>query len=397
MDLDVPPPPADPRTAEQLRRAQHFESLGHLAGGIAHDFNNVLGVILGYIELAKMNLGGEDPKVARHLELALATLGRARSLADRLQDFSPRWRRPADAADLNETVQEVRDLLSETVDRRVALEVRLAPAVPPAPLSVDEARQVVNNLCLNAVEAMPDGGRVAIETFPLDAGPDNEHGLAEGRYVGLRVRDTGRGIPADLLPRIFDPYVTSHPGSRSGLGLWVVRSLVERAGGRVEAQRGARGTTLALWLPSELAVPEPQPGLLPADEAADGIDVLVVDDEPGVRDVTRSFLEMEGYRVLTAENGAEALDVLGRRPGAIRVVFLDNVLSDARGADLAWRIAGLPARPRIVLATGMTGSATPQTLPAGTRVLAKPYLHEDVTRLLRDDLLLEPRGPRAPS
>lgn len=388
--------PVGPRSPDQVRRAHRLESLGRLAGGIAHDFNNVLGVILGYVELAKMNMQGVDPRALRHLDLALNTLGRARTLSDRLLDFARETRRAPDVSDINETVQSVRELLAETLDRRVEFEATLSTGMPPGALDADEMHQAVSNLCLNAAQALPDGGTISLETRcgRIEAG--DRTGLLPGYYASLHVRDTGPGIPKDLRERIFDPYFTTQPHERSGLGLWVVRVLAERYGGRVEAGGDDRGATFDLWLPCELDV---VPGHAaargaPPPAASDApVDVLIVDDEPGVRDVTRGFLEMDGYRVLTASTAAEATALLKEHAGGVRVVFLDHRLPDVRGADLAREIRTAASAPAIVMTTGMAGEPEMADLPDGTRVLAKPFLHDDVTRLLREDLGILPREP----
>ena len=384
------------RSRAQVLRAHRLESLGHLAGGVAHDFNNVLGVILGYVELAKMNMRGADPKVHRHLDLALATLGRARTLADRLLEFTREEPRTSDVCDLNETVQEVRELLSETLDRRVKFDVNLARNLPPPPLDIDSMRQVVTNLCLNAAEAMGGGGRITLDTFRTEVAPGGVPELPPGTYCGLRVTDTGPGVPPELRSRIFEPYFTTRPHTNSGLGLWVVRGLVERFDGRIEVSGDETGACFTLWLPSSLEV-----WSLEGREDGEGsnlsqpVDVLVVDDEPGVRDITRAFLEIEGYSVLEAETGSEALAMLRARPGGVRVVFLDHLLPDAKGAELAWQIERMDPAPRVVMVTGMPGAADSHELPEGTQVLAKPFLHDDVTSLLRDTLGVAPAGHSA--
>ncbi len=394
LDISGPPlPPPGARSPAQMRRAHRLESLGRLAGGIAHDFNNVLGVILGYVELAKMNMDGVDPKALRHLDLALNTLGRARMLADRLLDFAREERRAADVSSLNEAVQAVRELLAETLERNVKFEVQLGREVPPSPLSEAEMCQALENLCLNAAQAMPAGGRITVETWGCRLDDDQPSGLPAGRYAAVRVRDTGPGIPRDLRERIFDPYFTTDPNERSGLGLWVVRSLAERYGGRVEVDGGERGSAFTIWLPCELDV-TPARGQAdarePVDDSGRSVDVLLVEDEPGMRDVTRGFLEMDGYQVVTAATGAEAEARLQEHAGDVRVVLLDHRLPDAKGAELAWKIHQMADAPRIVMITGMAHVPETEELPEGTRVLAKPFLHDDVSRLLRDDLGIQP-------
>jgi len=391
-----------PRSLEQVRRAHRLESLGRMAGGIAHDFNNVLGVILGYVELAKMNMKDVDPRALRHLDLALSTLDRARTLADHLLDFAREERRPPDTGDLNEAVQAVRELLTETIDRQIDFDVTLGRDVPPCPLEGDEVHQAVSNLCFNAAQALPTGGKISLETSGMRVEVGDPSGLAPGRYACLRVRDTGPGIPVDLRERIFDPYFTTRPHERSGLGLWVVRVLVERYGGRVKAGGDEGGAVLTIWMPSEVDVraaasPTQAPACeIPADPISPArdvlVDVLIVDDEPGVRDVTRGFLELDGYRVWSVGTGAEAQSFLQRHVGGVLAVFLDHRLADVHGTDLAWEIHRAEGAPAIVMTTGLAGAPETSDLPEGTRVLAKPFLHADVTRLLQDDLGIRPRA-----
>ena len=402
MAAPRPPDPSDPangptplapsaRTEDQVRRAQRLESLGRLAGGVAHDFNNILGVILGYVELARMGMVDVDPKVHRHLDMALSTLGRARQLADRLLDFARETPRAPDVYDVNEAAQQVRELLTETLDRRIELDVDLGAGLAPSPLGRDELRQVITNLCLNAVEAMPGGGRLTLQTSRHDVPVGGA--LRPGTYVLLRVVDTGPGIPRELRERIFEPWFTTRPESSSGMGLWVAQGLVERFGGRIHAGGDEHGAVFSVWFPSALDVRRDARPAPAGRRATDGrpVDVLIVDDEPGVRDITRAFLESEGYSVLEAGTGAEAEQLLDERPGGVRVVFLDHLLPDVHGADLAWKIDALVAGPLIVMATGAAGSSELDGLPAAARVLRKPYLRDDVTRLLRQDLQILPR------
>ena len=381
------------RSEEQIRRAHRFESLGHLTAGVAHDINNILGVILGYVELARMQMGVNTEKAEGHLDKALLTLGRARTLTDRMLEFSEERQSP-NLGDLNSVVSQVRDLMAETAAPGLDVEVALAEDMPATPLDSAGLRQIVMNLCLNAAHAMPQGGRIFLAT-------SSEHvsgetcGHPPGTYACLHVRDTGPGIPADRRESIFEPYMTSSPGTHSGLGLWVVRALAERYGGSVQVAGGAEGAVFSVCLPSALDVPPVPPADPAPSEGGELADVLVVDDEPGVREVIRGFLELDGYRVLEAEDATSALRQLQSHPGAVRLVFLDYLLPDLRGSELAWKISTLSPAPRVVMVTGLADPSHMDELPPGTCVFQKPFLHRELQALLREELEFFPR-PASP-
>ena len=384
-------PFGDGRTASQVLHAQKLESIGALAGGVAHDFNNLLGVILGYVELAAIRIKSSGPSALRHLETALATLSRARSLADLLLGFSREPLEAADPGDPNEVVQQARDLLAETLDRRIRFDVRLDQDVPAAPLGTTDLRHVLINLCLNAAGAMPEGGELGVETLVRQVAAGEEEGLPAGKYVGVCVRDTGSGIPRHMHEQIFRPGFTTQQNAGTGLGLWVVRTLAERVGGAVELESSGAGTCFTVWLPNELRVPRQQSEEgEPAVHVHDGpIDVLIVDDERGVREVTREFLEFDGYTVRAAATGAEAVEIMRAEQAGFRVVLLDNHLGDMRGIDLLDVIAELHYDPRVVIVTGMPGARELENLPEDVSMLVKPYLQRHLAAVF-DDLGVKP-------
>lgn len=373
-DPDSPPAPGDPRTPAQRERAQRFESLGLLAGGAAHDVNNVLGVILGYVELARMGLGEEHPTVRRQLEMALKTVERARELADGLLEAARREARRPDVVEPGPVVRAACDLLGRTLDARIAIAVDVADDAPCTPLDAEALQQVVVNLVRNAAQAMPEGGRIHVTVARLAS--DGADGLPAGLWTHLTVADAGPGVPADIADRIFEPGVTTRPGTRSGLGLAVSRALVERFGGRIDAASDADGATLRVWLPNALAV-------RPAPPAAAGDAILVVDADPAAREVLRTYLERDGHVVHEAASAAEAESCLATETDAVGVVMVDAALPDARGVDLAWKAAGTAPARRIVFVTGRPGVAADAALPSGAVILAKPFLHDDLTRALR--------------
>ena len=382
-------PFGDGRSASQVLHSQKLESIGALAGGVAHDFNNLLGVILGYVELAAMRITRAGPSPLRHLETALATLSRARSLADLLLGFSREGPGSDEPCEPNEVVQQARDLLAETLDRRIRFDVRLEQDVPASPLGMTDLRHVLINLCLNAADAMPEGGELGVQTLVRQVAAGEEEALPAGKYVGLCVRDSGTGIPAHMRDAIFRPGYTTRRDGGTGLGLWVVRTLAERFGGCVDLRSSRVGTTFTVWLPNELRVPR-TPTLEGEPPVHEGpIDVLIVDDERGVREVTREFLEMDGYTVRAATTGAEAVEIMRAEPAGFRVVLLDNHLGDMRGIDLLGVIDALPYSPKVVIVTGMPGARELEDLPEHVSMLVKPYLQRHLAAMF-DELGMRP-------
>ena len=365
-------PPDDPRDPEARRRAQQLESLGALAGRAAHDFNNVLGVILGYVELARMGLGEREPTSARYLEKALEVVDRARELSDGILDVARVPQAAADVAPPGPALEDAAALLGRTLDARVELEVVNEPGVPTTPLDTAALRQVVMNLCQNAAQAMPEGGRITLGARGVVV--DGEGGLPPGSYAVVRVADTGPGVPADLHERIFEPWVTSMPRERNGMGLAVARVLVERFGGRIEAGGGEQGAVFEVWLPNALTSREAH------DEGPEGGDVLIIEPDADARAVLRGYLEADGHTVREAATADAGLCEL--LAGGVRLALIDQRLPDAPGSDVAWRAAALPRAPHLVVLAADPGTV----LPAGTRRLAKPFLHADLTQALRGAL-----------
>ncbi|MDJ0975546.1 MAG: ATP-binding protein [Planctomycetota bacterium] len=370
-------PLGDGRSLEQILSSQRLENLGRLATGIAHDFNNVLGVILGYVELAKM--ASPDSKSANHLDKALGTIGRARTLADRLMGFARGAAREDSSGDLNAVVEEVRELLSETADRRVAVSLHLANDTPWVPVFPDHLAQVVMNLCVNALDAMGDEqGRLTIETGRTEIPAGHPSGLPEGTCARLRVTDTGPGVPREARRFIFEPYYSTRDDG-TGLGLWAVRQIVERAGGTLEVENmepGARFTVHFPTSPKAAAAAAAKASSAASAEATTprGERILIVDDEAGVRFVTRSYLEAAGYDVLEAETGEDGLAVLEDGRGPIDLVLLDLHLADISGQEMARRIGLKDGAPSIVV---MTGDPRPDQVGPLPHV-GKPFLRQEL-------------------
>jgi PAS domain S-box-containing protein len=392
------------RLEEQLRQVQKMEAVGQLAGGVAHDFNNVLTVILGNLETLRRGSGGDRDAILADTERAAR---RAADLTGQLLRFARRQPlRPA-AVDVNELVRDGVDLFRRMTDPRVTIEFAPGPDVRPATADPDQVRQVLMNLCLNARDAMPDGGALRVGTadtagLPAEAQVEEVRG---GGYVRLSVSDTGVGMTPDVQAHIFEPFFTTkEPGKGTGLGLAVVYGIVRQHGGWVTcASEPGRGTRFDVYLPvTEAPVPSP-PSLLgkgagglgsfgdpspgPSPKRGGEKDpplVLIADDDAAVRMLARMGLEAAGYRVAEAADGHAAVAAF-RDGDRIGVVVLDSDMPGLTGHKAFAAIRELDPAARVLFASGRR---SPDRDPPGPGIgyLDKPYtpneLADAVARLL---------------
>ncbi|HEU5322742.1 MAG TPA: ATP-binding protein, partial [Methylomirabilota bacterium] len=305
---------------EQLLQAQKMEAIGLLAGGIAHDFNNLLTVIMSYATLGLRKLPAASP-VSANLEVILETAERAAALVRQLLAVSRRQRHQPKVMDLNGVVSGIGEMLRPLLGEDVTLVLLPAPDLDRASVDQAQIEQVVMNLAVNARDAMPGGGRLTIETANVDAerpSPLHPRSLRPGRYVMLAVSDTGTGMDAATQARIFDPFFTTKPPGRgTGLGLSTVYGIVTQHGGHIAVDSAlGEGTTFRIYLPRVaapvLAAPTAARGTAPARPHET---VLVVEDEDAVRGVAVEILREQGYTVLVAADGVEALRLAARHPG----------------------------------------------------------------------------------
>jgi signal transduction histidine kinase len=373
---------AERRLAEaQFVEAQKMEVIGQLSAGIAHDFNNMLGVIIGYSELAAQE---PDPEVTRQkyiVEIRHAA-DRAVALTRQLLVFSRRQAVQLVVLDLNEVMKDLDKMLRRLVDENVELTIVAANQIGRIKADPGQVGQVLMNLVVNARDAMPNGGKLKIETADvvLDEAFTRAHGNASpGEYVMLAVSDSGTGMTAEVKARLFEAFFTTKPkGKGTGLGLATCRTIVKQCGGCIEVQSEVnRGTTFRIYFPRvELPLETmAQPGR--AKPLARGREtLLLVEDEPSVRHLARSILEAQGYNVLSANNGQEGLRVTHERQGEpIRLVVTDVVMPLMSGKVMAeWLRAVHPALP-ILFTSGYTDDAIVElgALEPGTAFLPKPY------------------------
>jgi hypothetical protein len=386
------------RLEEQLRQAQKMEAVGQLAGGIAHDFNNLLTAILGYTNLMIDEIAKEDP-LRQDLEEIKSAGERAAALTRQLLAFSRRQMLQPQAVDLNALVHQLERLLRRLISEDVELVTALAPELPAIKVDPASIEQVLVNLAVNARDAMPTGGRVTIETALVDL-DDNYVGthpsVAPGRYVMLAVSDTGQGMDEGTRARIFEPFFTTkEQGKGSGLGLATVYGIVQQSGGAIWVySEPGRGTSFKVYLPTTDAAVPARPVVASTDSARKGWEtVLLVEDEDAVRALAREVLRRNGYVVLEARHGLDALRLAERHTDPIQLLVTDVVMPHMSGRELADRLAEVRPNMRVLFMSGYTDhAAMHRHLTPGAAFLQKPFTPETFARKVRSMLDEQPDG-----
>jgi PAS domain S-box-containing protein len=372
----------------QLRQAQKIEAVGRLAGGVAHDFNNILGVILGHANLLLRDLPGQ--RARERVEQVASAAERAANLTRQLLAFSRRQVFLARVVDLNRTVGGLVQMLERLVGEDVEVVFRPA-AAGRVRADVTQLEQALMNLAVNARDAMPAGGRLTIETSDaeLDEAFVRAHaGARPGRYLRIAVADTGQGMTPEVKARAFEPFFTTkETGRGTGLGLATTYGIVKQSGGFIylESEPG-RGTTFEIYLPSVDEPPqaeEKQPAPEPGSET-----VLLAEDEAGLRDVIREFLEDDGYRVLSAESPEAAIELARGHAGPIHLLLTDVVMPRISGSELARQVQSLRPRARVLYMSGHADETIAQqgVLRPGAALLAKPFSRDALARKVREVL-----------
>ncbi len=342
---------------EQFRQAQKMDAIGQLAGGVAHDFNNILTVIQGYGSLLMM--GEQTPDAADAVGQIVQAAERAANLTRQLLAFSRRQVLQPRLLDLNEIVTSLSTMLRRILGEDVRLQLNLHARPLMARADAGMLDQVLMNLVVNARDAMPGGGQMSIETTEkiFDAEEAREIGAAaSGRHVCLRVTDTGSGIPAKDLPHIFEPFFTTkEPGKGTGLGLATVFGIVAQHGGSLKVDSAVgRGTVFDVFLPaaestsSSLTEESAEPAGRGGTET-----ILIVEDDPYVRALTRVVLERQGYHLLEAAHGAEALRIWDQHGGAVDLLLTDIVMPEGMsGRELAARLRSRNPKLKVIFTSG---------------------------------------------
>jgi PAS domain S-box-containing protein len=375
----------------QLRHAQKLESVGQLAAGVAHDFNNILNVIIGYAGLL-LARPRPDPEATEPLREIAAAADRAANLTRQLLTFSRKQIMQPKVLDLSHVMSQLLKMLRRILGEDIALQFSCGGNLPSVRADVGMMEQVVMNLAVNARDAMPQGGQLAISLTSANLGPADVSANPEarpGRFVCLAVADTGCGMDAATINHIFEPFFTTKDvGKGTGLGLASVYGIVKQHDGWIEvSSQPRRGTTFKVFLPAVAASTEPATATseLPGTQGH-GETLLVVEDEPALRDLACHILRRYGYRVLSATNGVEALDLWARHSGEIDLMVTDMVMpGGVGGADLALQAQAQKPRLRVIYTSGYSteiAQATP-LLREGSRFLPKPYTPSTLAAFVR--------------
>jgi len=377
---------------EQFRQSQKMEAVGQLAGGIAHDFNNLLTAILGNTQLLLRELPPGDSKRGDVEEIRKAS-ERAASLTRQLLAYSRRQMLQPEVLDLNVVVAEMDKMLRRLIGEHIALVAVLAPDLGRVRADPNQIEQVIVNLAVNARDAMPDGGKLTVETANVDlddAFAQAHLGSVPGSYALLAVTDTGAGMDATVRAHLFEPFFTTKEvGKGTGLGLATVYGIVKQSGGYISVySEPGRGSSFKIYLPRIATPADAPPGPQKSGPAPGSETVLVVEDEAAVLTLSRRALEAQGYVVLAASDPAAALRVVERHGGMIHLLLTDVVMPGLSGRELADRLTAQRPGIRVLYMSGYPGDAVVQhgTLPSGSAFLQKPFSPDGLARKVRDVL-----------
>ncbi|URI07231.1 PAS domain-containing protein [Aquincola tertiaricarbonis] len=383
------------RTEDALRQSQKMEAVGQLTGGIAHDFNNMLAVVIGSLDLLARRFVGENDRAARYVDAARDSARRAAQLTQRLLAFSRQQPLQPEPVDVNKLVAGMSDLLRHSLGGAVMLETVLAGGLWRAHVDPNQLESAILNLAVNGRDAMPEGGRLTIETanaFLDERYVAGKPGVAAGQYVMVAVSDTGVGMTPEVMAKAFDPFFTTKEvGRGTGLGLSQVYGFVRQSGGHVKIySEPGQGTAAKIYLPRLVGGAEPlqaeqSPQRLPRGDGREL--VLVVEDEPAVRAFSVEALTELGYAVLEADSAAAALQLLDAHP-EVALLFTDVVMPEVNGRKLADE--ALRRRPglKVLFTTGYTRNAVVHNgvLDPGVHLLGKPFTVEELAARVREVL-----------
>jgi two-component system, cell cycle sensor histidine kinase and response regulator CckA len=387
---------------KQLRQVQKFEAIGQLAGGIAHDFNNMLGAVLGWAEIG-LDETEADARLHRHFDKIRHQAIRAAALTRQLLAFARRQILEPRNLDLNQNVAETLSLLEKVIGSDIEIKTNLAPDLTLVRADPTQVDQVLMNLCINARDAMPEGGRLIIETG--DATFDEKYCAAQtfarpGHYTMLAVTDTGTGMDAATLDRIFEPFFTTKElGKGTGLGLATVYGIVRQHGGflHVYSEVGI-GTTFRVYLPVTPATEKTAATVEESRPVRGGSEtILIAEDHEGLRELARETLANLGYEILIACDGEEAVRLFQANRDRVDLLLLDVVMPKVNGPDAYARISAEKVGVAVIFATGYSPEMAllQNAQERGLTILQKPYVPRDLARRVRETLDRQPTKVRS--
>jgi signal transduction histidine kinase len=374
----------------QLRLVERFESIGRLAGGISHDFNNVIGAILGWAEIGE----GEAPagsQLQEHFRKIRTEAARAGGLTGQLLAFARRQVLQPERIDLNHSISGMVTFVQSGMGDSIRFESILDPNLPVIQADRSQLEQVIMNLCINAKDAMPDGGRLIIQSKNVEIDGDScrHHPHAQpGRYVVLEVSDTGVGMDSATLDRMFEPFFTTKkPGT--GLGLTTVYGIVKQHNGFIDVHSEPRsGTTLQVYFPATTGVPSERNPHKPQMSLAGTETVLVAEDHEGLRELIDKVLSAQGYKTIIADNGESAVQLFEENCEQIQIMVLDVLMPLVSGPSAYDRMSAIRPGVPVIFTTGHTAevSSLNSRLERGAVFLQKPYAPHILSQLVRRTL-----------
>jgi signal transduction histidine kinase/CheY-like chemotaxis protein len=376
----------------KVRQMQKMDAIGQLTGGVAHDFNNMLAVIISALQLAQRRVARGETDIARFTDAAMDAARRAATLTSRLLAFARRQPLQPTVLDPNRVIGGMQELLRRTLGEHIEFEMVLGGGVWRINTDVSELENAIVNVCVNARDAMPGGGKLTIESsnaFLDEAYAAANIDVTAGQYVMIAVTDTGAGMPPEVKTKVFEPFFTTKEvGKGTGLGLAHVHGFLKQSGGHVAIySEVGHGTTVKLYLPRTQLAESEAPALavmedLPPGDA--GTIILVVEDDERVRGLSVASLRELGYTVLHAETGARALEMLDTHEG-IALLFTDIVMPGMSGRKLADEVKRRRAHVKVLYTTGYTQNAIVHNgvVDADARLLLKPYSLAELARKIR--------------
>jgi len=387
------------RSEEQLRQSQKIEAVGRLAAGVAHDFNNFLTAITGHSELLLRQLGVGDP-LRKHAEQIEKVAYLAAVLTRQLMSFSRKQVIEPRVLELNAVISNVEKMLCQLIGDDIEFCASLDPAAGHIKADAGQIEQVVMNLAVNARDAMPNGGKLAITTASVTV--DKNHlknfpGLCAGDYVVITIADTGTGMSEEVKAHLFEPFFTTKPlGKGTGLGLATCFGIVKQNNGHINVQSElGKGATFKIYFPQLPLTLESSPVPIRPPAAAGGDEtVLLVEDEPAVREFAVATLREKGYAVVEAVNGEEGIRLARQHDGKIDLVLTDVVMPIMGGKEMADALRASHPGIKFLFTSGYTDDALMQhgVLRPDVKFLQKPYMTATLTRKVREVLDEDPTG-----